>query len=117
MSTNDPESDDEEEDNDAQEGDAIELDKQEMLRPSEGELDLVEEVRKRVTGSFSGKCRLPTGQFSKKDTCDLSWRNYVRAYYQERPGLSVQCCKRGYTVANSLITHLFRHHISDFATS
>lgn len=74
---------------------------------------LVEEISKREENSkqFSKKARTKIGQFDKKDTNDFSWRNYVQDFFKQHPGFEMQCCGKKYDIAQSYITHRYRHHI------
>ena len=70
---------------------------------------LVEEINKRAKKQFSMKSRMG-GQFAKEETKELSWKNYVRVFFNQHPGFEIACCGTKYKIANSFITHRLRHH-------
>ena len=67
------------------------------------------EISERCKEKFSIKSRVE-GLYVKKKSEDLAWRNFIRYYFKENPGYQLTCCKKSYQIANSFITHVFRHH-------
>ena len=78
---------------------------------SAGESDsllLLQEISKRA--KFSTKQRTTKGTFAEKDVDHLSWKNYVRLFFHGHPGFNMPCCGKSYHIADSFITHWYRHH-------
>ena len=71
---------------------------------------LLNEIATRKTGMFSKKSRTSEGTFTKKETCHLAWRNYVRSFFKQHEGFHMLCCENIYNKADSFITHYHRHH-------
>jgi len=58
---------------------------------------------------FSTKSRTKRGTFSKKEVEDLSWKNYVRCFFDQLPGFeSTWRCGKSNEKAESFLTHLWR---------
>ena len=58
---------------------------------------------------FSTKLRTERGTFAKKDVQDLSWKNYVRFFFDQHPGFKSICqCGKSYEKAESFLSHLQR---------
>jgi len=69
---------------------------------------LLQEIERR---KISSKNRTSKGMFDKKNISELSWRNYVRAFFKQHIGFHIKCCLKSYTNADSYITHYYRHHM------
>ena len=73
---------------------------------------LLREIKSRA--NFSTKFRTARGTFAKKDVEDLSWKNYVRHFFDQHPGFKTTCsgCEKSYDKAESFLTHLRRSQIA-----
>jgi len=66
---------------------------------------LLKEIDRRE--KFSTKSRTKRGTFSKKEVEDLSWKNYVRCFFDQLPGFESTCqCGKSNEKAESFLTHL-----------
>ena len=84
--------------------------KQKMVSSESDSLQnlLLQEISKRA--KFSTKPRTTRGTFAEKGVDHLSWRNYVRHFFHEQPEFIMPCCGKSYNIADSFITHWYRHH-------
>ena len=73
---------------------------------------LLREIKSRA--NVSTKFRTARGTFAKKDVEDLSWKNYVRHFFDQHPGFKTTCsgCEKSYDKAESFLTHLRRSQIA-----
>ena len=76
-------------------------DQEEDERPRSLQDQLMEVIKKRESKQFSFKPRIE-GQFIKKQTDHLSWRNYVRWFFNEHPDFEIQCCGDIYIQSQTL---------------
>lgn len=72
---------------------------------------LLREIKSRA--NVSTKFRTARGTFAK-DVEDLSWKNYVRHFFDQHPGFKTTCsgCEKSYDKAKSFLTHLRRSQIA-----
>lgn len=70
--------------------------KKQTKHPKKGLNDmLLKEIDRRA--KFSTKSRTERGTFAKKDVQDLSWKNYVRFFFDQHPGFKSTCqCGKSY---------------------
>ena len=84
-----------------------------MLQATPQDLEVngfVKELERRIRRKATKPARVNSGMFTKKETQDYSWQNYIRWYFKENPCNQVKCCDVWYTNPEGFITHIRRKH-------